>query len=284
MDTLRSLQNQYSYAMQNMNGNGNMLFGKSAAKIIRKQAKASKSLPAGGAIAYDETGRTCSENSDVNEIRQINEETSLRNEELVRISELAKEADRQKSLFIQNVSHQIRTPLNIIMGFAQVLRESISVLSKEEVKSITGLMYHNAMTLDRMTLMLFDSSARGTTEELYTKRDEEVPCNEVALESIAGTLEHFPDLHISFETTLPDSFCIYSSHVYIVRSIREILYNSAKYSDGKNISLRVSEAGSKVRYVFEDTGPGIPIEDINRLFEPFTKANDLSDGLGLFIL
>ena len=219
--------------------------------------------------------------SHVNEIRQINEETSLRNEELVRISELAKEADRQKSLFIQNVSHQIRTPLNIIMGFAQVLRESISVLSKEEVKSITGLMYHNAMTLDRMTLMLFDSSARGTTEELYTKRDEEVPCNEVALESIAGTLEHFPDLHISFETTLPDSFCIYSSHVYIVRSIREILYNSAKYSDGKNISLRVSEAGSKVRYVFEDTGPGIPIEDINRLFEPFTKANDLSDGLGL---
>ncbi len=70
MDTLRSLQNQYSYAMQNMNGNGNMLFGKSAAKIIRKQAKTSKSLPAGGAIAYDETGRTCSENSDVNEIRQ----------------------------------------------------------------------------------------------------------------------------------------------------------------------------------------------------------------------
>ena len=70
MDTIRSLQNQYSYAMQNMNGNGSMLFGKSAAKIIRKQAKASKSLPAGGAIAYDETGRTCSENSDVNEIRQ----------------------------------------------------------------------------------------------------------------------------------------------------------------------------------------------------------------------
>lgn len=70
MDTIRSLQNQYSYSMQNMNGNGSMLFGKSAAKIIRKQAKASKSLPAGGAIAYDETGRTCSENSDVNEIRQ----------------------------------------------------------------------------------------------------------------------------------------------------------------------------------------------------------------------
>ncbi|MBP5777070.1 MAG: sensor histidine kinase [Prevotella sp.] len=217
----------------------------------------------------------------VNEIHRINEETSRRNEELARISELAKEADRQKSLFIQNVSHQIRTPLNIIMGFAQVLREDISVLSEEEVKSITGMMYHNAVTLDRMTLMLFDSSARGTIEELYTKRDEEVLCNEVALESIAMTHEHFPDLHISFETTLPDTFCIYSSHIYVMRSIREILYNSAKYSDGQNISLRVSEKDSMVRFVFEDTGPGIPESDINRLFEPFTKANDLSDGLGL---
>lgn len=219
--------------------------------------------------------------SHVHNIQQINEETLLRNEELVRIGELAKEADRQKSLFIQNVSHQIRTPLNIIMGFAQVLRESISILPKDEAKSITDMIYHNAMTLDRMTLMLFDSSARGTTEELYTKRDEEVSCNEVALESIASTLEHYPDLHISFETTLPDSFCIYTSHIYVMRSIREILYNSAKYSDGKNISLRVSETGSKVRYVFEDTGSGIPEEDSNRLFEPFTKANDLSDGLGL---
>lgn len=217
----------------------------------------------------------------VNDIQQMNTEAARRNEELVHTSELAKEADKQKSLFIQNVSHQIRTPLNIIMGFAQVLKESKSGLSDEEARSIIDMMYHNAQLLNRMVLMLFDSSARGTTEELYTNKDEEVSCNEVAHESMTETLEHFPDLTFLFATDLPDDFCINTSRLYLMRSIRELLYNAAKYSDGQNVTLRVSEYESKVRFIVEDTGPGIPEEDCSRLFEMFTKVNDLSEGLGL---
>ena len=217
----------------------------------------------------------------VNDIQQMNTEAARRNEELVHTSELAKEANSQKSLFIQNVSHQIRTPLNIIMGFAQVLKESKGSLSKEEAKSITEMMYHNAQLLHRMILMLFDSSARGATEELYANRNEEVSCNEVANESLAFTNEHFPNLPVAFTTDLPDDFYINTSRLYLMRSIRELLYNAAKYSDGQNISLRVSEMGSMVRFIVEDTGPGIAAEDYDRLFEMFTKVNDLTEGLGL---
>ena len=217
----------------------------------------------------------------VNDIQQLNTESTRRNEELARISELAKESDKQKSLFIQNVSHQIRTPLNIIMGFAQVLKESKGCLPEEETKSITDMMYHNAQLLNRMVLMLFDSSARGATEELYANRDEEVSCNEIAHESIAHTNEHFPNLPIAFTTDLPDDFYINTNRLYLMRSIRELLYNAAKYSDGQNISLRVSEMGSMVRFIVEDTGPGIAAEDSDRLFEMFTKVNDLTEGLGL---
>ena len=220
-------------------------------------------------------------NRHVSDIQQMNEEAARRNEELVHTSELAKEADRQKSLFIQNVSHQIRTPLNIIMGFAQVLKDSKSALSEEETKSITDMMKNNAKLLDRMVQMLFDSSARGTTEELYTNRNEEVSCNELAHECIVYTNKLFPDLPVKFTTDIPDDFSINTSHLYLMRSIRELLYNAAKYSDGKNISMRVSEIKSKVRFIVEDTGPGIPEEDVNRLFEMFTKVNDLSEGLGL---
>lgn len=143
------------------------------------------------------------------------------------------------------------------------------------------MMYHNAQLLNRMVLMLFDSSARGTTEELYSNKDEEVSCNEVAHESMTETLEHFPDLTFLFATDLPDDFCINTSRLYLMRSIRELLYNAAKYSDGQNVTLRVSEYESKVRFIVEDTGPGIPEEDCSRLFEMFTKVNDLSEGLGL---
>ena len=217
----------------------------------------------------------------VNDIQQMNAEAEQRNEELARVSELAREADRQKSLFIQNVSHQIRTPLNIIMGFAQVLRESHGLLPEEEAKSIIDMMSHNARMLDRMVLMLFDSSARGITEELYTKKSELVSCNEIAQECIGYTHQLFPDLPVRYVTDVPDDFTISTSHLYLMRSIRELLYNAAKYSDGQNIMIRVTEMGSNVRFVVQDTGPGIEEEEVSRLFEPFTKINDLSEGLGL---
>lgn len=217
----------------------------------------------------------------VNNIQQMNEETIRRNEELARTSELAQEADRQKTLFIQNVSHQVRTPLNIIMGFGQVLRESRSMLPKEEAASVVDTMKHNAMMLDRMTLMLYDSSAKGATEERYTMRNEEVSCNDVARECIRYTQEHYPGLPVRFKSDLPDDFCINTSRLYLMRSIREILYNSAKYSDGKNIMLHVAEIGSMVHFIFTDTGPGIKAEEIDHLFDTFTKVNDLSEGLGL---
>ena len=217
----------------------------------------------------------------VNNIQQMNEETIRRNEELARTSELAQEADRQKTLFIQNVSHQVRTPLNIIMGFGQVLRESRSMLPKEEAASVVDTMKHNAMMLDRMTLMLYDSSAKGATEERYTMRNEEVSCNDVARYFIRYTQEHYPGLPVCFKSDLPDDFCINTSRLYLMRSIREILYNSAKYSDGKNIMLHVAEIGSMVHFIFTDTGPGIKAEEIDHLFDTFTKVNDLSEGLGL---
>ena len=217
----------------------------------------------------------------VHDIQQMNAEAETRNEELAVASERAQEADRQKSLFIQNVSHQVRTPLNIIMGFAQVLKESNGMLPEEEMKSITDMMSHNAKMLDRMVTMLFDSSARGMTEELYAKKNEVVSCNEMAQECIALTQQLFPDLPIAYTTDLPNDFCITTNHLYLMRSIRELLYNAAKYSDGKNVSLQVTEMGSNVRFVVKDTGPGIDEEEVGRLFELFTKINDLSEGLGL---
>lgn len=220
-------------------------------------------------------------NRHVSDIQQMNTEAARRNEELIHTSQLAKEADRQKSLFIQNVSHQIRTPLNIIMGFAQVLRESKSILPEEEAKGITDMMRHNAMILDRMSLMLFDSSARGVTEELYSKKDDVVSCNEVARESIKFTNQHYPTILVKLETEIPDDLTIKTNRQYLLRTIRELLYNACKYSDGMHVTLRITQASSTIHFICEDTGSGIAEDDRSRLFELFTKVNDLSEGLGL---
>jgi len=214
-------------------------------------------------------------------VRFTSEETQRKNEELVEATRLAEESDRQKTAFIQNVTHQIRTPLNIIMGFAQVIRDTQGQLPEEEMRSVTEMMDHNAKTLNRMVLMLFDSSDSGLNEELNSHKDEVVPVNDVVRESIAFTHEHFPNLPVKFETELPDSFCIRTSRLYLMRSLRELLYNSAKYSDGQHVSVRITSTDTTVRFVFEDTGPGISEDYYDYIFVLFTKVNDLSEGLGL---
>lgn len=227
----------------------------------------------------------------VGSISKAVEQTRVRNEELVRITALAEEAVRQKAAFIQDVSHQIRTPLNIIMGFADVLRGSLSslggessattVLAKEEVANITDMMRYNSAHLTRMVLMLYDSSDTGSAEEQQLKRNEQVSPNAIVRECIAFTLQHFPDLPIRFETDVDDDFRIPSNHLYLMRTLRELLYNAAKYSDGQHISVHVALTPSTVRFVTQDVGPGLPEESLDVIFNPFIKVNNLSEGLGL---
>jgi signal transduction histidine kinase len=214
-------------------------------------------------------------------ISQMNNELEHRNKELAEASRLAEEAERQKTLFIQNMTHQIRTPLNIIMGFAQVLRDNGKDMATDDVRSLTDLMQHNVRTLQRMVLMLYDSSDIGADVELRSQHGEVVAVNQLARDCIEHTYLHFPKLHINFETLLSDTLTIHSNYIYLMRSIRELLYNAAKYSDGEHVVLRLSQTADSIVFVFEDTGAGIPEEYRDRIFAPFIKVNDLSQGLGL---
>jgi signal transduction histidine kinase len=66
-----------------------------------------------------------------------------------------------------------------------------------------------------------------------------------------------------------------------MRTLRELLFNAAKYSDGQHIMLRISETISTIRFTVEDVGPGIPSDTLGMIFKPFVKVDDLSEGLGL---
>lgn len=223
-------------------------------------------------------------------VRYSSYQTKLRNEELEHATKLVQEADRQKTAFIQNVTHQIRTPLNIIMGFAQILgKESEDQLIEEEVKSLTSTMTHNSRLLSRIVLMLFDSSDSGTTKEkIEAAKHESVPCNDVAREAVSYIKVYYPNLYIYFLSEVADDFCIETNRFFLMLSLRELLYNAAKYSDQQNISLRITHsrlskghAGGSVQFIVEDTGKGIAPEDRESIFKFFTKIDDLSQGLGL---
>ena len=216
----------------------------------------------------------------ISSIRQTTEETKHRNEELASAMKLAEEGVRQKNVFIQNVSHQIRTPLNIILGFAHILRESQD-MEEGELQEIRSMMSYNAFHLNRMVLMLFDSSDIGASEIWKSQHTDQISCNELARESISYIHDHFPGINVRLESEVPDSLQIVTNYLYLMRPLRELLYNAAKYSDGQHISLRIEQTEASVRFTIEDTGPGLSAESLDKLFKPFTKADDLSEGLGL---
>ena len=226
----------------------------------------------------------------VDSIRKTGEETQKHNEELARAQMLAEEGVQKKAIFIQNVSHQMRTPLNIIMGFADVLGESLatqqdgasqSLLQDAELADITETMTHNAIHLRRMVQMLYDSSEYGTSQELFSGKSEYVTINNIAQECIEYTRERFPKTTINFESNIPPRAVVKTNHLYLMRTLRELLFNAAKYSDGQHIMLRISETISTIRFTVEDVGPGIPSDTLGMIFKPFGKVDDLSEGLGL---
>jgi signal transduction histidine kinase len=226
----------------------------------------------------------------VDSIRKTGEETKKHNEELARAQMLAEEGVQKKAIFIQNVSHQMRTPLNIIMGFADVLGESLaaqqdsasqSLLQDAELADITETMTHNAIHLRRMVQMLYDSSEYGTSQELFSGKSEYVTINNIAQECIEYTRERFPKTTINFESNIPPRAVVKTNHLYLMRTLRELLFNAAKYSDGQHIMLRISETISTIRFTVEDVGPGILSDTLGMIFKPFVKVDDLSEGLGL---
>lgn len=225
----------------------------------------------------------------ISSISRATDQLRHRNEELAQATRIAEEADRRKKTFIRNVTHQIRTPLNVIMGFAQLLRDGGETLSADELATITDTMRHNSYLLSRILLMLFDCSDTGQDEEINAAQGmHPVPCNTVAREAIHYVQLHHPGVAVAFNTEVDDDFCINSNSLYLMRTLREVLYNSAKYSDLQNISLSIflpegnaTEEQRTIRFVIQDTGPGIPPADRELIFAPFTKADDLSEGLGL---
>ena len=90
----------------------------------------------------------------VDDIRQINAEMEQRNRELAAANEKALEADRKKTAFLQDMMHQIRTPLNIICGFAQVLNDSFHELPPDEARNITQMMHDNVRKIAHITRLL----------------------------------------------------------------------------------------------------------------------------------
>jgi signal transduction histidine kinase len=161
-----------------------------------------------------------------------------------------------------------------------VLLNSLDIPEKE-LAEIDKKMNFNTNLLMRMVLMLFDSSDTMALDSSIYKKGDKVLCNQVGRESIDYVQTHFENVKVRFESEVSDDFSIKTSHLFLMRTLREIVYNAAKYSDGQHICLSITKTPTTVRFTIEDVGPGLPPDSLDMIYKPFMKVDDLSDGLGL---
>ena len=216
----------------------------------------------------------------VDDIRQINAEMEQRNRELAVANEKALEADRKKTAFLQDMMHQIRTPLNIICGFAQVLNDSFHELPPDEARNITQMMHDNMRKIAHITRLLVSFASQTG---LIAMKKETFSCNEACREVVDNCrLTNPSTVKLRFETMLSDDYTLHTDKQRVQLILEELLDNANKFTQQGTITVSCGQKDQQtVTIRVSDTGIGIAKTDRKNIFTQFVKIDLFTEGVGL---
>ena len=193
---------------------------------------------------------------------------------------------RQQARFVSDASHELRTPISVIQGYANmldrwgkddesVLEESIAAI-KSESESMKNLVEQ---------LLFLARGINGKTQLTLTQFSLKDMIKEVTEES-----KMIDDKHIYNYVCFEDDINVYCDSGLIKQTARILVENAAKYTQpGEEIILKVGKNNDEAYFSIQDNGIGMDEEDVPHIFERFFRADtarvrkDGGTGLGLSI-
>jgi len=192
----------------------------------------------------------------------------------------ALESEKMKTAFIQNVTHEVRTPLNIITGFAQVIANPDMAESHEERKHISTMMQKSTRQVTMLMDEIIGLSLIDSTDKI--QKDDEALINKMLRTLID---EHKPyatdETEIKLETGLSDNYSLKTNENMLRRIMNCLIDNAAKYTKKGCITIRAKQEGVLLKLSVEDTGSGIPEHEAEHIFDRFVKLDNFKEGIGL---
>lgn len=218
--------------------------------------------------------------------------TNNNNDEIAELSEtfnhmldrLESSVEMQAS-FINNASHELRNPLTIITGEAEVVLQNNR--STDEYKHSIEVIRNEAYRLELLIKQLLELSDADSDNS--NKYYEEIRVDELVLDVKESISTMFPKSSIIIDFSyLPDDseqMLFHGNYSMLKVALSNILDNACKFSDGKPVTVTIKLSPSTLDIIIEDKGIGIPKESINKISEPFYRAKNAigvnGSGIGL---
>ena len=214
------------------------------------------------------------------------ERAEFAREEAIVAKEAAEKANRMKSMFLATMSHELRTPLNAVIGFSQLMEEeTFGPLGSPRYREYTGLVQKAGRhLLDLINDILDMSKIEAGKFELHRERiDVRLIVNECSM----LMRERAKQGGIALQEEVPsEPLQVDADRRAVKQILLNLLSNAVKFTPaGGRVVTRAFHTGHMVSISVEDTGVGIPADQLYRLGNPFVQlrnnAGSTHEGTGL---
>lgn len=211
-------------------------------------------------------------------IQDMNKQIASLTQEL----EEARQESKLKDVYLHNLCHEIRNPLNAVVGFAQLVSLPDDVVSQKEKEE-----YSDYITQNSSLLMLVVDDILNISDIKsgnYKISKSPAPLNNIGVSVIASVKYRVTDkVKLSFTSDFDDSFMLVTDVRRVQQILINFLTNAIKHTSEGSIVLHCSrdENPGMVTFSVTDTGEGVPSEQADKIFDRFTKLNDFVEGTGL---
>lgn len=224
-------------------------------------------------------------------LRHANRQLALASERMAGLRSIAEEAHSAKAAFVANVSHEFRTPLNMIIGLVELMVESpeiYDVIPSPKMKEDLKVIHRNSTHLSNMVDDVLDLTQMEAGR--MTLHRARVDLREIINRSVTAIRPLAEEKQLALQIVIPDDLPkIYCDRTRIHQVILNLLSNAARFTEEGRVALKAAREDDYVRVEVTDTGPGIRPEDAEHIFQPFWQGasplwrQEGGSGLGLSI-
>ena len=214
------------------------------------------------------------------------------NKQLKLANQRAEESNRIKSKFIKQISHEVRTPLNVLSGFTQVLANKDIEIDSNELQLISQKIVENSERITSLVDKMLDLS--------LVNADADIECNDfITPANIADNAIELSGInkarHLVLELQEKPEAEVTHIHTNLkaaVKALAMLLDNAMKFThplafkgaapDNKaRVTIIIGMSDNKVTFTVEDTGIGIPAYQAENIFTEFVQLDEYTDGTGI---